>query len=124
MVPSADVLSVFENDTQFSKNVVAELASCYRASIKNAKNLKLRTSKERLANYLLKTQKKTGSGQSFQLKYEKRRLASYLGMTPENLSRAFSALKEHGVNIDGQMVNIENPAKLTKFAKPTHLIDG
>ncbi len=123
MVPSADVKDVFEKDAEFAKNVVTELASCYRASIKNAKNLKLRTSKERLANYLLKTQKKSGAGQSFPLKYEKRRLASYLGMTPENLSRAFSALREHGVNVDGQIVHMENPGKLIEFAKPTHLID-
>jgi len=102
---------------------VMELAYCYRGVVKSVKGLKLRTSIERLANYLLKWQKKTGGNATFALTIEKRRLASVLGMTPENLSRAIKALRPYGVIIDGQSVEITKPADLHRLAKPTPLID-
>ncbi len=124
LVPSQDVRAVFESDSEFAKAIVAELANFYRASIKNTKNLKLRTSKERLANYLIKCSRREENCLVFELQYEKRRLASYLGMTPENLSRSFNALKPFGVQVDGQKVRLEDLEKLIAFAKPTDLIDG
>ena len=124
MIPSEDIRAVFETDSEFAKAIVIELAGWYRASIKNTKNLKLRTSRERLANYLIKCHRRCGGSLEFELLYEKRRLASYLGMTPENLSRAFNALKTYGVQIDGQKIRLDNLDELTAYAKPTDLIDG
>ncbi len=123
MLPAEDVRHVFEIDHEFARAVVMELAYCYRGVIKSVKGLKLRTSIERLANYLLKWQKKTGGGDTFTLTIEKRRLASVLGMTPENLSRAIKSLRPYGVNIDGQTVEITKPDDLKRLAKPTPLID-
>ena len=123
MLPAVDVRHVFEKDHAFARAVVRELAYCYRGVIKGVKGLKLRTSIERLANYVLKLQKKMGGESSFDLNVEKRRLASILGMTPENLSRAIKALRPYGVNIDGQTVEITKPDDLKSLAKPTPLID-
>ncbi len=123
MLPAEDVRRVFEQDHAFARAVVMELAYCYRGVIKSVKGLKLRTSIERLANYLLKWQKKNGGGATFTLTIEKRRLASVLGMTPENLSRAIKSLRPYGVNIDGQTVEITKPDDLKRLAKPTPLID-
>ena len=60
----------------------------------------------------------------FELQFEKRRLASLLGMTPENLSRSFNALRQYGVVVDGQNVNLTDMDALIAFAKPYDLIDG
>ncbi len=123
MVPAEDVRRVFEKDHAFARAVVMELSYCYRGVIKGVKGLKLRTSIERLANYLLKWQKKLGGNSRFTLPVEKRRLASILGMTPENLSRSIKALRPYGVKIDGQEVTITDPDSLMALAKPTPLID-
>jgi len=123
LLPSEDVRGVFERDNEFARAVVTELAQCYRAVIKDTKNLKLRTSIERLANYLVRKQIGTGGARSFELDIEKRRLASYLGMTPENLSRAIKALQPYGVTIEGAAVTIADPRDLLGLAKPTPLID-
>jgi CRP/FNR family transcriptional activator FtrB len=123
LVPSADVRAVFETDNAFARAVVTELAQCYRSVIKNTKNLKLRTSIERLANYLIRQQLAAGGAATFELQIEKRRLASYLGMTPENLSRAIKALQPYGVTIDGAEVSVPDPTDLARLAKPTPLID-
>lgn len=54
---------------------------------------------------------------------EKRRLASFLGMTPENLSRAFKGLEPYGVKVSGNRITISDVADLARFAKPNPFID-
>lgn len=122
LLPSKDVRQVFEKDGAFARAIVTELAQCYRVVVKNTKDLKLRTSLERLANYLLRQVERTGSN-AFALLMEKRRLASFLGMTPENLSRAFKSLEPYGVRVDGNHIVITDTEDLIRFAKPTPLID-
>lgn len=123
LIPSQDVRAVFDTDNAFARAIVTELAQCYRSVVKNQKDLKLRTSLERLANYLLRRQLRAGGGAEFELEFEKRRLASYLGMTPENLSRAFKGLQAYGVTVQGSRVTIGNHDDLERFAKPNRLID-
>ncbi len=123
LLPSQDVRDVFDVDNTFARSVVAELAQRYRAVVKNSKSLKLRTSIERLANYLIRQNNYAGNTGTFDLKTEKRLLASYLGMTPENLSRAIRALQPYGVNISGNHVKLSNLEDLNGLAKPTPSID-
>lgn len=122
LIPSQDVRAVFAEDSSFAQAIVAELAQCYRAVVKNTKDLKLRTSLERLANYLLRQQERTGLLE-FDLTMEKRRLASFLGMTPENLSRAFKGLEPYGVKVAQNHIQITDLQDLTRYAKPNPLID-
>ncbi len=123
LIPSQDVRAVFDIDAHFARAVVTELAQCYRSVVKNTKNLKLRTSLERLANYLLRQQKRANGKAEFGLLIEKRRLASKLGMTPENLSRAFKSLQSYGVKVNGNHVTISDQRDLENFANPSPLID-
>lgn len=123
LIPSQDVRAVFDVDAHFARAIVAELAQCYRSVVKNTKDLKLRTSLERLANYLLRQQNRSGGLPAFDLPVEKRRLASMLGMTPENLSRAFKSLQAYGVTVNGTQVSVSDQKDLERFAKPSPLID-
>ena len=122
LVPSTDVRQIFSKDPAFARAIVTELAQCYRSVVKNTKDLKLRTSLERLANYILRQQTLSGSTE-FDLTMEKRRLASFLGMTPENLSRAFKGLEPYGVKVSSNHISIVDPDDLARFAKPNPLID-
>ena len=123
LLPSQDVRAIFDIDHVFAHAIVAELAQHYRSMVKTTKNLKLRTSLERLANYLLRRQIEADGAAEFDLVIEKRRLASFLGMTPENLSRAFKGLRAYGVTVEGVRVRISDQQDLERFAKPSHLID-
>jgi CRP/FNR family transcriptional activator FtrB len=121
LIPSEDVRKVFSVDHGFARAVVTELAASYRVKVKALKDVKLRTGVERLANYLVRAK---GDGPAtFELRLEKRRLASLLGMTPENLSRAFGTLKAYGVQVDGSSITLGNEPALRGLAKPTPLID-
>lgn len=123
LIPSQDVRAIFDTDNNFARSIVTELAQCYRSVVKAQKNLKLRTSLERLANYLLRQQIRAGGAAVFDLDVEKRRLASILGMTPENLSRAFKGLQPYGVAVDGTRIKITDQNDLELFAKTNPLID-
>ena len=123
LLPSTDVREIYDIDNGFSRALVTELAQCYRGVIKNSKDLKLRTSVERLANYLLRQHMRADSNGTFELNIEKRKIASQMGMTPENLSRAIKALKPYGVTVTGTKVHIADAADLASLAKPDPLID-
>ncbi|MFN3273241.1 MAG: helix-turn-helix domain-containing protein [Paracoccus sp. (in: a-proteobacteria)] len=123
LIPSGDVRTTFVESSDFARAIVVELSCRYRSVIRAQKDLKLRTSLERLANYLLRQQKRCGGGPGFNMEFEKRRLASILGMAPENLSRGFKSLQPYGVLVEGMRVTISDQAALENFAKPNPYID-
>ena len=120
LIPAEAVREVFNKDPAFARAVVAELALRYRGLVKDLKNQRLRTSLERLANWILAHNDKIGRPGSFKLPMEKKALANLLGMRPENLSRAFSELSELGVDVDGATLRIVDIAALTSSRSPTH----
>lgn len=123
LIPSEHVRKMMERDTRFAHSIVMELATSHRGAIKSLKNHQLRTGTERLANYILLCLDKTGGDGKFRLDVHKRTLAGLLGMTPENLSRAFGALKSYGVRVEGRIITIETVSDLHRLARPTPLID-
>ncbi|MCB1464240.1 MAG: cyclic nucleotide-binding domain-containing protein [Rhodobiaceae bacterium] len=123
LIPSEDVRTAFESDEAFARSIVVELARCYRTAIKEHKDIKLRTAVERLANRLLRYHQDQGARGNVELPYDKRLIASMLGMTPENLSRAFNTLKPYGVDVQGSCVSLSDISSLTRLAKPNPLID-
>ncbi len=123
LIPSQNIRQAFQQDAEFARAIVQELASCYRGVVKEYKDLKLRTAVERLANRLLRYHNDQGANGSLELPHDKRTLASVLGMTPENLSRAFNTLKPYGVEVDGSTIKLADLKSMETLAKPNPLID-
>jgi CRP/FNR family transcriptional regulator, transcriptional activator FtrB len=117
------VRRAFQVDEAFARAIVLELASCYRNVVKEHKDIKLRTAVERLANRLIRYNVDQGETGALVLPYDKRTMASLLGMTPENLSRAFNTLKPYGVDVDGATIRLNDLKALSTLAKPNPLID-
>jgi CRP/FNR family transcriptional regulator, transcriptional activator FtrB len=124
MIPAQTVRDVFGRDAAFARAIVKELAKRYRGVVRALKNEKLRTSAERLANWILQAEALQGHKMFVELTFDKRTLASRLGMTPENLSRNFALLTKYGVKSSGRDIVIEDTSALERFAKPNSLIDG
>ncbi|MCC6478365.1 MAG: helix-turn-helix domain-containing protein [Sphingomonadaceae bacterium] len=118
MIPSGLIRDAIDNDRALMQGAMTELSSGFRYFVRALTDMKLRQSVERLGNYLLIESDERGGAFQFDIPIEKRTLASLLGMTPENLSRAFSALAAHGVNVDGSVVQIVDRDRLAAFAKP------
>jgi CRP/FNR family transcriptional regulator, transcriptional activator FtrB len=123
MIPSENVRTVMEVDIGLARAMVRELSVCYRSVVKALKNQKLRSGVERLANYLIRVNENQGGTGAIRLPVEKRMLASILGMTPENLSRAFATLKMYGVKVKGAEVQLTMIDDLRVLAKPNPFID-
>ncbi|MTH33709.1 helix-turn-helix domain-containing protein [Paracoccus limosus] len=123
MLPAVDLRAAIRREPELAAAVMSELASGYRGMVRQAKNLKLRTARERVAAWLLGHAHRQGGVNGFTLPVEKRDLASYLGMTPESLSRALSGLKTQGIALDGARVIITDRERLAAVAGYDPLID-
>ncbi len=123
LVPAAAVRRVFQVDAAFARALAQELAYAYRGLVKELKNQKLRTSLERLANWLIAHDAETGARGNFALPFEKKILASRLGMAPEVLSRSFAALVAYKVKVRGSNVELGDVEALRTLAKPVATID-
>lgn len=123
MIPGAVLREALREDAGLAVAVAEEVAGCYSGVVRALKSYKLRGALERLANYLLSQQQRQGGGPTLRLPCQKRVLASLLGMTPENLSRAFASLGDYGVKVDGPLVTLLQPVALARLARPDALID-
>jgi len=124
MIPGESLRRAMQEDPVFGFAISQELSGCYRGLVRSIKNHKLRDSTERLANYLLTQRARQGSEDVIKLPHEKRVLASLLGMTPENLSRAFSKLSAQGVSVEGASVKFGKVQALERLARPSPLLDN
>lgn len=123
LIPAEAVRRYFAEDAAFARALALELAVAYRGVVKELKNQKLRSSLERLANWLIIRHAETGGSQRFNLPFDKKILASRLGMQPEVLSRSFAALAPYKVRVEGPMIQIGDLPALEQLAKPSRTID-
>lgn len=123
MVPAANVRAAMAADPEVALVMIANLAQGYRHLVKQVKELKLRNATQRLGCYLLRLADQLGTD-AFEIPFDNRVLASRLGMSLENLSRAFNALRDHGIKSARGQVRIDNRAALAEYARPDALIDG
>ena len=123
MLPAEAVREAFDQDNAFARAIVRELSGSFRGVMKELKGQKLRTSAERLANWILVHNARNGGDGRFILPYDKRTLASRLGMTPENLSRNFAQLAAYGVTVSRNEIRVRSRTELEAYANPTPSID-
>ena len=123
MLPSEMVRSLFDTEPAFAKAISVELAVAYRSAIQELKNQKLRSNLERLANWVIRTEREQGGHGTLELNFDKRVLASRLGMAPEVLSRSFAALAAYDVGVNGRRITIGDREALMQLARPDALID-
>ena len=123
LIPAAQVRAVFRADPDFAGNCAAELAHGYRGLVKEISNIKLRSSLERLANWLLVQAGREPQSADFIIPFDKKTLAAKLGIAPEVLSRNFAALARHGVTVSGKSVKATDRVRLEALAQPSALID-
>jgi CRP/FNR family transcriptional activator FtrB len=123
LIPADAVRNVFGLDAAFARALALELATAYRSVVKELKNQKLRSSLERLANWILTQDAASGGHGRIELPFDKKVLASRLGMAPEVLSRSFAALQPYEVKVCGNVITLAHRPSLVKLAQPALTID-
>jgi CRP/FNR family transcriptional activator FtrB len=127
LLPLKVVHELIDSDGAFARAVTCELARDLRAIIEDFKNQRLRTSIERLAEWILRSDEDAGGNGRFVLPYGKGILASHLGMAPENLSRNLASLAAIGVAVRGRQVSFTDRTGLADLARvgdaaPAHAV--
>jgi len=111
------VRNIFERDPALARAFACEIADSCGEILDEFRNQKLRTSVERLARWIVKTNTRCGGSGKFSIPYDKRTLASLLGMRPESLSRCFETLMDYGVAVKGREVILTDTRSLIRLAK-------
>jgi CRP/FNR family transcriptional regulator, transcriptional activator FtrB len=116
VVPATLVVELFGQDPGFACAVAHELARECHGIIEDFKSQRMRTTIERVARWMLRSDQEGGGTGRIVIPYDKRILASYLGMAPEHLSRSFSALASAGVVVHGRRIMLKDRAALSTAA--------
>jgi len=116
-IPLEVIHDLIDADSGFARAITYELARHLHDVIEDIKNYRLRTTIERLAEWILRCDQDAGGTGRFVLPYAKRILASRLGMAPENLSRSLASLAALGVGVRGRRVSLNDRTALAEFAR-------
>jgi CRP/FNR family transcriptional activator FtrB len=111
-------------DPALAQAMIVSLARQFRRMVRQIKNLKLRSSTERVGCYILALSARQGTSGTAVLPYEKTLIASELGMTRESFSRALAGLEKSSIRVEGQTIFIDDEPRLIADCRPDPLIDG
>jgi len=106
-----------EKDSSLAFSMLGSLSWQLHNLVDDLERLKTRNTAQRLGIFLLQRYGDNEKPGTLRLPYEKSLLAARLGMTPESLSRSFSNLATAGVRCEGNLVTIENPARLAEHCQ-------
>jgi CRP/FNR family transcriptional activator FtrB len=121
LVPLHVIHQLIDIDPAFACTVTYELASELRNLMQDFKSHRLRTSVERLAEWMIRSDQETGGTGAFVIPHDKCTLASYLGMEPESLSRNLASLAEAGVSVRGRQISLTDSTALARIARITDI---
>jgi CRP/FNR family transcriptional activator FtrB len=123
LIHAAVFRSALLREPLLAREVIVSLAGQFRRLVRQVKNLKLRTARERVGCYLLALSRRQGTPHRAILPYEKNLIASELGMTRESFSRALLALQVEGVTVQDETITIQNAKRLATACGLDPLID-
>jgi CRP-like cAMP-binding protein len=117
IIPAADLRAMIRAKPALALPFLDHALAGMREQTLELCSMKLRSSVQRLAGYLLGlVEDPEMSPARFVLPYEKRFLAARIGCTQENLSRAFAALRTRGVETQQGVVVLRDVPGLRVFA--------
>lgn len=125
-IPGTALCTVLSERFDLVLRLLTTLSVQLRALVREIADLKMKSSAQRLALYLLGLTDASRGAARVQLPYMKRLMADALGMQPETLSRAFTKLQALGVRPDGEdnACLIADVALLRDFCKDASAEDG
>ncbi len=122
MIEAAPLLDLVEQDSRLANMLLRSVSRDFGTMVQQVRDLKLRTTAQRLGCYLLARVKDPDAAKAdFRLPFDKGLLAARLGCRQENLSRAFATLRDHGVETHGSRVILHDIPRLRAVALPDEL---
>ncbi|PYG33341.1 Crp/Fnr family transcriptional regulator [Pelagimonas varians] len=116
-IEADNFLHLIRSDPDVAVSILTATYAHLHSLVAQVEALKARTGAQRVAEFLLELAKCDDGVCGVTLPYDKVLIAGRLGMKPESLSRAFGALKAHGVKIKQNKAEIEDVEALRAYAE-------
>ena len=117
LLPGDQLRADLKSNPELATAMLASLSKHFRMLVREVKDLKLKSSAQRLGIYLLGLTPNREGSTIVRLPYNKTVIAARVGIRPESLSRIFAALGEIGVVVRAQDVLISDLTKLVEFCR-------
>jgi CRP-like cAMP-binding protein len=114
VIPARSFRRALQSDNELCFKMMASMALHLRRLVGQVEQLTVRSSSERVAQFLLKLARDGADSAIVHLPYDKGLIAARLGMQPETLSRALAKLRPLGVETHGSRVTIRDLAALRR----------
>ncbi len=122
MIPAETLRRALDKEPALMRASALQLARYWRVLVRQIKDLKLRSTSERVGAHLSALCADRDEGPAvLHIEDEYRAVASRLGMTPETWSRSLRQLDSVGVRTDGRRIEISDVARLRDFADDDRL---
>ncbi len=106
-IPATIIREKLQSNKDLAINMLSTVANRSQSLISQFEQLTLKNTTQRVGWFLLKLfLEKGGITTHLKLPYDKALIAGYLGMQPETFSRTLQALKEHGIDVDRNLINL------------------
>jgi CRP-like cAMP-binding protein len=116
IIPAAPFLRQLRGNPDLCLNIMASMSVHLRRLVQQIEHLTVRSSVERLADFLLKLTPEAAGDTLIELPWDKALIAARLGMQPETLSRSLAKLRRVGVETEGSRVRIRNLRALQQLS--------
>jgi len=110
-------ISRIERQPDFAMQMLASMSRRLRTHIALIERLVVKSTSERLGDFLLSLCRTDSDPEIIHLPYDKTLVAARLGMKPETLSRALAKLRSIGVETRGHEVVVKNHQSLRNFCR-------
>lgn len=120
-VPTAAFGERVRQNPDLAISMLASMAVRLKAFVNRIEKAETQTAAQRVADFMLKFSRPGAPEDKYvvvRLPYDKQLIANRLGMKPETLSRALSALREQGVHVEGAQAEIRDLPALKRFTAP------
>ena len=106
-------------DPRVATALLASIAHHTETLSDQVEHMKVLGAPQRVADFLVKAARVKSGPTSLTLPYDKALIARRLGMTPESFSRALAILRDHGVQVERDAVEIASLSRLKAFVRET-----
>ena len=116
-IEALDFSAMIHARPELSTAMLAAIAQHTQQLSDEIMGLKLLGAPRRLADFLVKLAPAGARRAQVTLPHEKSLLAGRLGMTPESLSRGLASLRQIGIKVERDMIDIPNVAALSAYSR-------
>lgn len=119
LLGAAEFRANLRSEPDLAIAMLAAVSRYFRLLVREVKDLKLKSSAQRLGLYLLNLADTQQGRVMVRLPHPKSVIAARIGIRPETLSRHFALLQDVGVWVRGNQVEIMDIARLRRFCHDT-----